>query len=176
MSMPRKVATFTLLIFSFTGTWLYAGDQPKPKLSAPAILIELTGAGDSAIPNEFRYAIYEQVVGQIEKSGTFKDVYRSGDRRAKDAAGLVTLRTTVEKFKQGNQAERELTTVLGSTRVEVQAIVAGQDGQTVLEKKVVGTVRFRGDNLKVTSILGKHLARLLHESFTATGTARVVVQ
>jgi hypothetical protein len=133
-------------------------------------LIELTSAGDSGIPNEFLYAVYEQVVAHIEKAGTFKDVYRSGDTRAKSAVGLVTLRTTVGRFKQGSETERQLTGVLGWSRVEVDAVVAGQDGKSVVEKKVIGKVRFHGDNLKVTNDLGRELAKLLRESFMPTGT------
>lgn len=143
-----------------------------PKLSSSAILVELTSAGEAKIGPEFLYAIYEQTVNHIEKAGTFKDVYRSGDRRAAGAPDLVTLRTTVGKFKEGSQTTRELTTVFGWSKVEVNAVVAGKDGKTVVEKKVVGKVRFRGDNLKVTDDLGKQLAKLLRQSFTATGTPK----
>lgn len=168
--MPMsRISAVPALFLCLTGA-AYAADQPKPTLSAPAILIELTDAGDSGIPNEFRYAIYEQVVAHIEQSGTFKDVYRSGDTRAKETPGLVTLRTTIGKFKQGSETERQLTTVLGWSRVEVNAVVTGQDGKTVLERKVVGKVRFHGANLKVTDDLGRQLAKLLRESFIATGT------
>jgi len=38
------------------------------------------------------------------------------------------------------------------------------------KNNVVGKIRFRGDNLKVTDHLGKQLAKLLRESITATGT------
>ena len=169
MSMSRVSAVLALLL-CLTGA-AYAADQPKPTLSAPAVLVELTAAGESDIPNEFRYAIYEQVVAHIEQTGTFKDVYRSGDTRAAETPGLVTLHTTIGKFKQGSQTQRELTTVLGWSRVEVNAVVASQDGKTVLEKKVVGKVRFRGANLKVTDDLGRQLAKLLRENFIATGTS-----
>jgi hypothetical protein len=168
--MPRKLATFAFLCLTLLAALASAQAPPaKEKPSAPVILIELTTAGDSGIPAEFRYAIYEQVVGHVEKMGTFKDVLRSGDTRAPGRADLVTLHTTVGKFKQGNEMERSLTTVLGWSKVEVDAVVTGQDGHTVVEQKVIGKVRFMGDNLKVTNDLGKQLAKLLRASFTATG-------
>jgi hypothetical protein len=169
MPMPRKLATFALLCLTLLPVPASA-QSPAAKPSAPAILIELITAGDSGILPEFLYATYEQMVSHVEKSGTFKEVYRSGDTRATDAPGLVTLRTNVGKFKQGSQTKRELTTVLGWSRVEVDATVTDKAGKTLVEKKVVGKVRFMGDNLKVTGDLGKQLAKLLRASFTPSGT------
>jgi hypothetical protein len=172
MTNIRKFAALSLL--SVTILAMSASGQAsapaKPKPSAPVILIELTTAGESKILPEFLYAIYEQMVSHVEKTGTFKDVYRSGDTRAKDAPDLVTLRTNVGKFKQGNETERGLTLALGWSKVEVDAVVTGRDGKPLVEQKVVGKVRFMGDNLKVTDDLGKQLAKLLAASFTATGT------
>jgi hypothetical protein len=173
MTFQRTVAVFILCVASACAAQSFAPDAGKPKPSASAIQIEMTSAGESKIPVTFRYAIYEQVVGHVEKSGTFKTTYRSGDRRAKDAPDLLTLRTIVSKFREGSQTARELTDFFGWTRVEVNAVVADQDGRTVLEKQVAGKIRFRGDNLKVTDDLGKQLAKLLRESFTATGTPPV---
>jgi hypothetical protein len=168
MTTPLKLAIFALCLTLLPA--VVSAQAPAAKPSAPAILIELTTAGESGILPEFLYAIYEQMVAQVEKSGTFKDVYRSGDTRAKSTPGLVTLKTNVSKFKQGSQTERQLTTVLGWTRVEVDAVVASQDGKTLVEKKVVGKVRFMGDNLQVTNDLGKQLTKLLRASFTPTGS------
>jgi len=154
------------VVLAFAAT-AYAADQTKAKQSASAVQVELTGAGDTQIPNEFRYAIYEQVVDHIEKGNAFKNVYRTGDRRAKDAADLVTIRTTVDKFTEGSQTKRELTTVLGWTKVDVNVVVADKSGNSLLEQKITGKIRFRGDNLKVTEDIGKRIAKLLGENFAA---------
>jgi hypothetical protein len=170
--MPRKFASRMFLILFLAGAAAaqsYAVDPGKEKPSASAIQIEMTGAGESRIPVTFRYAIYEQMVGHVERSGTFKTTYRSGDRRAKEAPDLLTLRTIVGKFREGSQTVRELTDFFGWTRVEVNAVVAAPDGRTLLEKTVIGKIRFRGDNLKVTDDLGKQLTKLLRENFNATG-------
>ena len=97
------------------------------KLSASAIQIEPVEAGDVGIPAEFRLAIYEFLVERVREAGTFRKVYRSGDRTSGSIPGLVTLHTTVEKFKEGRQMAREVTAVLGATTVDVRATVTAGD-------------------------------------------------
>jgi hypothetical protein len=135
------------------------------KLSASAIQIEPVEAGDVQIPLEFRAAIYEFLVQRVRDAGTFKQVFRSGDGAAAGVPDLVSLHTTVEKFKQGSQMERETTTVMGSTKVDVGASVTARDRRTELAETVTGKVRFRGENLVVTKDLAKHIAKLLRKNF-----------
>jgi hypothetical protein len=135
------------------------------KLSASAIQIEPVEAGDVQIPLEFRAAIYESLVQRVRDAGTFKQVFRSGDSAAASVPDLVSLHTTVEKFKQGSQMERETTTVLGGTKVDVSASVTARDGRTELADTVSGNVRFRGENLGVTKDLAKHITKLLRKNF-----------
>ena len=142
------------------------GSQAKlPKLTASAIQIEPIEAGDITIPAEFRFAIYERLIERVRKDGTFQKVYRSGDREAANVADLVTLRTTVGKFKEGSQMQRELTTVTGGTTVDVTTTVAARDGRVLLKNDLSGKVRFFGENLGATNDLAKRIAKLLHERF-----------
>jgi hypothetical protein len=131
------------------------------KLSASAIQIEPVNAGDISIPIEFRAAIYEYLVMRVRQSGTFKQVFRSGDRAAAGVRDLVTLHTTVEKFRQGSQMQREITTVLGSTNIGVEVWVTDRDGRVLLSDRAQGKVRFFGENLGATNDLAKHIAKLL---------------
>jgi hypothetical protein len=137
------------------------------KLSASAVQVEPVEAGDVQIPAEFRSAIYEFLVLRVRESGTFKQVFRSGDRAAGNIPDLVTLRTTVEKFKEGSQMKRELTNVLGATKIDVSALVTARDGRTLLDSRTRGKVRFFGENLGVTNDLAKHIAKLLRKNFGA---------
>ena len=133
-----------------------APEAPKAKgskLSASAIQIEPVDAGDVWIPTEFRAAIYEYLVMRVRESGNFRQVFRSGDRAAAGVRDLATLHTTVEKFKQGSQMKREITTVLGSTSVGVDAWVTDRDGRVLLADRVQGKVRFFGENLGAPMIL-----------------------
>jgi hypothetical protein len=136
-----------------------------PKLAASAIQIEPIEAGDITIPAEFRFAIYERLIERVRKDGTFQKVFRSGDHDAANVADLVTLRTTVGKFKEGSQMQRELTTVTGGTTVDVTTTVAARDGHVLLQNDLSGKVRFFGENLGATNDLAKRIAKLLHERF-----------
>jgi hypothetical protein len=143
-----------------------APETPKPtrsKLIASAIQIEPVDAGNVWIPVEFRAAIYEYLVMRVRESGKFQQIFRSGDRAAAGARDLVTLHATVEQFKQGSQMEREITTVLGSTNVGVDAWVTDRDGRVLLADRVQGKVRFFGENLGATNDLAKHIAKRLKQ-------------
>ena len=135
------------------------------KLSASAIQIEPVTAGDVRIPAEFLSAIYEFLVARVRESGTFHEIFRSGDRAAASVPDLVTLHTTVEKFKEGSQMKREVTTVLGATKLDVSASVTARDGRALLDGHIQGKVRFFGENLGVTSDLAKRIAKLLRKNF-----------
>ena len=143
-----------------------APEVPKAqgsKLSASAIQIEPVEARDVWIPTEFRAAIYEYLVMRMRESGNFQHVFRSGDRAAAGVPDLVTLHTIVNKFKQGSQMQREITTVLGSTSLGVDAWVTDRDGRVLLADLVRGKVRFFGENLGVTNDLAKHITKRLKQ-------------
>ena len=99
------------------------------------------------------------------RPAAFQKVYRTGDRAADAIPDLVTLHTKVETFKAGSQTKRELTTVLGATKVDVIATVTSRDGQALLDKKITGRVRFFGENLGVTNDLAKRITKLVRETF-----------
>jgi hypothetical protein len=134
-----------------------------PKLSATAVQIEPVDAGDVSIPAEFRGAIYEFLVMRVRESGKFQQVFRSGDRAALTVPDLITLHTTVESFKQGNQMERELTTVLGATTVDVTTSATDREGHVLMTGRLKGKVRFFGENLGATNDLAKHIAKRLKQ-------------
>jgi len=144
---------------------LPAQTPAKPKLSASAIQVAMVEAGDVQIPAEFRFAVYERLVQRIGASGAFHKVYRSGDRAADGLPDLVTLHTKVEAFQEGSQTKRELTTVLGATKVDVSASVTARDGRVLLDQKITGRVRFFGENLGVTNDLAKRITKLVKEAF-----------
>lgn len=135
------------------------------KLTASAIQIDPIEAGDIMIPAEFRYAMYERLIQRVRADGEFQKVLRAGDREAADIPDLVVLRTTISRFKQGSQTQRELTTVTGGTRVDVTATVQRKGGGVLLNNSITGHVRFFGENLGVTNDLAKRIAKLLRENF-----------
>ena len=132
----------------------------KRKITASAIQVEPVETGEMDLPADFRMAIYENLIEEVRKTGNFKEVYRSGDRRAAGVPDLITLHATLVKFKEGSQTERQVTTVAGATNVEVRTTVTGHDGRSLLDQQVEGNVRFFGDNLRATSDLAKRIAKL----------------
>ncbi len=163
-----RVATVCAILLASSALVQSADTKPaaKPqKLSASAIQIEPIDTADVDIPAEFRFAIYERLIDRIRLAGTFKTVYRSGDRAAANVPDLVILHTKVSKFKEGSQLKRELTTVTGGTTVDVSTSISSRDGKVLLDKNLSGKVRFFGENLGVTNDLAKRIAKLLSESF-----------
>jgi hypothetical protein len=142
-----------------------AQSAAKPKLSASAIQISMVEAGDVQIPAEFRYAVYESLVERVRASGVFPTVYRTGDHAADGIPDLVTLHARVDAYKEGSQTKRELTTVLGATTVDVQASVTARDGRTLMDQKIIGRVRFFGENLGVTNDIAKRITKLVRATF-----------
>ena len=61
--------------------------------------------------------------------------------------------------------EREITTVFGTTNVDVSAWVTAKGGRTLLETRVRGKVRFFGENLGVTNDLAKRISKRLRNAF-----------
>jgi hypothetical protein len=131
---------------------------------ASAILVEPVDSGDVNIPAEFRLAIYEDLVKKLEASGIYARVFRSGDHRADGIAGLVILNTDVEKFKAGNQPEREIVTVLGWTTVKLGVKLSTRDSAILVDKEVEGRVRFFGENLGVIHDAAKRITELLRKT------------
>jgi hypothetical protein len=172
--MKRQLLNTSLTLLGICCLFVaFAHAKDKDKMAMPsasAIQVELLDAGDTAIPAEFRYAVFEHLVTRLQKSGTFQKVYRSGDKGATGAPDLVTVRASVEKFQAGNQMKREILVVAGWTKVTVNVKVTAKDGHVILEKPVTGKVRFQGENLNVTRDLAKGISKLLKENFKATGT------
>ena len=141
--------------------------QPRPadspNISASSIQIQPIDPGDVAMPPDFRVAIYENLIQQIQKIGKFQHVYRSGDKNAASALDLVTLRATGETFKEGSQKERELIMVAGATSLQLELHITNYAGQTILDRNVKSDVRFVGENLKVTYKFSKQVAGIVKD-------------
>jgi hypothetical protein len=142
-----------------------ATDQTQ-KLTASAIQLErIVPPEDLLIPEDTRVSMYENVILELDKTRKFKHIYRSGDRSADDAPDLVILHLVPEAFKAGSQKEREVTTVAGATSIKVKVQFTSREGKILLEREVVGKVRFYGENLRATYDLAKKVAALVNEAF-----------
>jgi len=143
-----------------------AAPQQAQKLSASAIQVERTEtAEDLQVPEDFRISTYENVILQLEKTRKFKQVYRSGDRRAAEVPDLIIMRLVPQAFKEGSQKQREVTTVSGATSIKIKVTFAHRDGQVFLEKDIDGKVRFFGENLRATYDFAKKVAEVVNDNF-----------
>jgi hypothetical protein len=137
------------------------------KINASAIQVEMIQSDEIKLPAEFQIALYENLVHQIEKQGTFQHVYRDGDRTAASAPDLVVLHSTVRGFKAGSERARQVTTVAGATSITVHCQFTGPDAKPLLARDVNGKVRFFGGNLKATYDFAKKAAHAAHENFSS---------
>jgi hypothetical protein len=154
-----------LIVDSLMGQPRSGDSKSAQKFSASSIQIEPTDPGDAPMPPEFRVAIYENLISQIEKTGKFQHVYRSGDKDAASVPDLVTLRTTAQSFKKGSQKKREVTTVTGTTSMTLKVHIADHSGQTLVDRDVKGEVHFLGENLRATYDFARKVADIVQDKF-----------
>jgi len=164
--LPIVLACASPLVVSpLSGESGSGGSKSAQNFSASSIQIQPMDPGDMPIPPEFGVAIYENLIEQMEKTGKFQHVYRSGDKNAANASDLVTLRTTAQSFKKGSQKKREVTTIAGSTSITLKVHITDHAGQTLVNRDVSGKVRFFGDNLGATYDFSKKVATIVRETF-----------
>jgi len=141
-----------------------SNSKTAQKSSASSIQIEPMDPGDVPMPPEFRLAIYENLITQIEKTGKFQHVYRSGDKDAAGVPDLIILRTTAQSFKKGSQKEREVTTIAGSSSIILKVQITDHAGKTLVDRNVEGKVRFFGENLRATYDFSKKVAKIVRDT------------
>jgi hypothetical protein len=120
--------------------------------------------GNVNIEPAFRVAIYENLLDELTKTGRFKQVFRSGDRRANDLPDLLIVKTTVEGYTPGSEARRAVTTVSGATKLKIRSQLCTRTGQVVFDRVVDGNVRFFGGNLRATYNFAHNLANAVRQA------------
>jgi len=120
--------------------------------------------GKFDLADSFQVAIYENLVGELNKTKQFERVLREGDRNAGNVPNLLVLKTTVEKYTPGSETQRAVTTISGATKLTVRSQLLTGDGKIVLERTVNGEVRFFGSNLQATHNLARNIAKALKQS------------
>ena len=168
--MKKRILTILCGVLAFSTCALAQTTKTAASSKSPmpyAIQVERVDSKVDGVPAEFSAAIYENLIDVLTKSGRFQQVYRSGDKRAATSEKLLTLKTTVEKFQEGSETKRAVTTVSGATQVFVHMQAAGSDGKTMVEKDVSGMVRFFGSNLRATHTLAVNMQKELEAALAA---------
>jgi hypothetical protein len=143
---------------------------PVKKMKASAVKVVMIESTEIKLPAEFQVSLYEDLIAQLEKKSGLT-AYREGDRKAESAADLVVLHTTVTGFKQGSERLRQVTTVAGTTSINVHCTFTDASGKTLLEQDIKGKVHFFGANLRATYDFAKKTAQLAHDNFSPTAGA-----
>ena len=149
----NAILWLAVVAVAFAASFVGSASQTK----ASAIQVEMIHSDEIKLPAEFQISLYENLVRQLEKQGGFEHVYRDGDRRAKDAADLVVLHSTVRGFKAGSERTRRVTTVAGATSVTIHCEFKNADGKVlsgtrrewqgvVLWRESASDLRFREEN------------------------------
>jgi hypothetical protein len=126
-----------------------------------SVQVDKVDPGDVIIERSFRDAIYESLLAELAKTKQFKQLYRGGDRDAKDVPRLLILKTTVQAYTPGSETRRAVTTVSGATKLNVRIQLVTPEGHQVMEHVVAGNVRFIGSNLRATHNLAHSVATTL---------------
>lgn len=129
-----------------------------------SVQVDLVDPGDTSVDESFSNAIYENLVRDLAKSKRFEHVFRSGDRNANDASGVLVLKTLVTKYFRGSETQRAVTTVTGATKLKVHIQLVTRDGRVLLERDAEGDVRFMGENSKATDRVASKTVKLLKRS------------
>ena len=167
MTYRTKLAICLCLSTLFLGGRALCGEKKPTKIKTVGIQVVMIQSDDIAVPAEFRVALYENLIRQLEKRG-FQHVYRDGDRNAASVAELVVLHSTVRRFKAGSEKARQVTTVAGATSIDVHCQFTNAEGQPLLEQDVTGKVRFFGGNLRATYDFAKKASRIASENFSTS--------
>lgn len=163
----RASATICLCLCAvFLAGRSLCGERKLTKIKTAGIQVAMIQSDDNTVPAEFRVALYENLIRQLQKRG-FQHVYRDGDRNAADVLNLVVLHSTVRRFKAGSEMARQVTTVAGTTSISIHCQFITAEGQPLLEQDVTGKVHFFGGNLRATYDFAKKASRIAYEKFSS---------
>jgi hypothetical protein len=143
-------------------------DAPDSSTTQWSVQVDRVDPANLTIASSFQIAIYENLLEELNKTKRFNRVLRDGDRTAAAVPNLLALKTTVTKFVPGSETKRAVTTVSGATKVTVHTQLVARDGQIVFERRIDGSVRFFGSNLRATHNLARNIAKAIKQSSWST--------
>jgi hypothetical protein len=140
-------------------------NMKAPKIATKNVMVMRPHSDEVNLPDDFRMAIYEKVMDNLENSGRFQHVFRDGERLPDNAKDTVKLEIIVWGFKEGSARMRQVTTVMGQTRINVRVRATDADGKEVMDRNAEGDVKFFGENLRATDVLAGNISKLIIHNF-----------
>jgi hypothetical protein len=162
--LPAGVGLFLAFVATVAPRDLRAQDKQQPKVASIEVLPIMSD--EVKLPAEFRVALYENLIHELQARGGFQHVYREGDRNAQDAGDVVILHSWVRGFKQGSERARQVTTVAGATSIKIHCNFTDRNGKSLHDQDVEGKVRFFGGNLRATYDFAKNVAKVARDNFS----------
>ena len=175
--MTRRILLLIALFALATSTWAQQKPAaPKvtdktpesakaPKIKAANIQVMRPVSEELTLPDDFRMAIYEKVIDDLVKSERFQHVYRDGETISPDVKDLVKFDIIIWGFKEGSARMRQVTTVMGATKINVRVRATDATGKELMDRNAEGDVHFFGENLHATDILAGNIAKLVKQTF-----------
>jgi hypothetical protein len=136
-----------------------------PKIKAANIMVMRPTSNEVQLPDDFRMAIYEKAIADLNKTARFAHVYRDGEKVADGTPDLVKVEIIVWGFKEGSARMRQVTTVAGATDIKVRVRATDSSGKELMDRNVEGSVHFFGENLRATDDLAGNISTLIAHNF-----------
>jgi hypothetical protein len=129
----------------------------------PTIRVAIPQADAEHIPAAYLAGIYEDLIAQLAKSGSFAGVWREGDIRAD--ADALTLTVRVTEVRKGSAGVRGALPVVGmivgKTLIEAEVDLTDPGGTTVMRGHFKGSKRLPGENMAATKSLALRISSAL---------------
>jgi hypothetical protein len=149
-----------------------------------SVRVDNVDTSDVSLDPSFEYALHKDLVKELAKTKSFRQVLPSDDRNAREVPDLLILKTTVQEDAPGSDTRGgalddsgllgEVAGVFlrlcgwsatsGATKLNARAQLYTREGQIVLDKVIEGEVRFTGDNSRATHNLAHNVAAALKRS------------
>ncbi len=163
--MKADKGTSLLVIVAIVAAFGLTSSVRLPAATARwSVQVARVDPGTTSVPPSFQVAIYENLLERLAKSKQFNHVLRDGEANGTDAANVLLLKTTCQKYSPGSETRRAVTTITGATKLTVRAQLVTPDGKVVLERSIHGNVRFLGSNLRATQNLARNIAKTVKKS------------
>jgi len=124
-----------------------------------SVQVALPTESVDGIPPQFPIGLYEELVAQLSKSGTFENVWRQGDNRADSDA--LRLHVNILQVKKGSARLRGLVPFAGPTVIKAHVQLTDASHRVLLDKDMNGAERLRGENIVATKHLSKKIEKEL---------------